>query len=280
MLIWRKSIAARLEETWLKHLSFLKQTQFAVINLPGEKAARLEVYSNSKKEVNGLIKQFGGEVRKFNARSYLNQKLSLNKPIRIRQKLLIVGSEYEKRRCTTRFPKRKTLLIPAAMAFGTGQHETTASCLRFLSDISAQYKGKEWDLLDLGTGSGILAIAGKALGAHKVDAFDFDPHAVRTAKKNVRSNGITSISIKRLDATHWIPTKTWNVITANLYSEILIQASHAIAAAICKNGKLIFSGIMSEQKEACVNTFEQQGFKINRIHQRGKWVTGLATRIA
>ena len=81
-------------------------------------------------------------------------------------------------------PERPVLLIPAGMAFGTGDHATTATCLRFLADVADSLAGKPWEMLDLGTGSGILALAARVLGAKRVEAGDFDPDSVRTAKES------------------------------------------------------------------------------------------------
>src|SRR5260221_12407090 len=82
--------------------------------------------------------------------------------------------------------------LTSVLAFGKGDHATSSSCLRLLLDIV--HKSGRWHMLDVGTGAGILAIAAAKLGASGVDAFDFDPTAVRTAKQNAKLNELeTSI---------------------------------------------------------------------------------------
>ncbi len=279
MFVWKKLASAKWEDAWLERLGFLGPTRLAVTNLAGSKTIRIEAYGLTKREADALLKQFGGQVRALKELAFAKQGNEVRDPIRIRGNLLVVASERDRRRCAKQFPSRKILVVPAAMAFGTGAHATTACCLRFLSDIAGTRDGGSWDMLDLGTGSGILAIAGRMLGARKVDAFDFDPHAVRTARENVRANGVSSIAVKKLDVTKWSPPGTWDVVTANLFSAILIRAAPAIAAATRPGGWLIFSGILREQEMDCVRAFRKKGFRIEAIARRGKWVTGRARRM-
>ena len=162
----------------MERLGFANSSRLAIIGLPGRKAIRIEVYALSKKEGAALVKQFGGQLRTLKDRIFTHQEASSRSPIRIRDKLLIVGSERQRKSVSREFPGRKVLLVPAAMAFGTGDHATTAACLRFLVDLRGKTRGKTkgkpkgkagdpWDMLDLGTGSGILALAAHLLGAEK-----------------------------------------------------------------------------------------------------------------
>ena len=116
------------------------------------------------------------------------------------------------------------LTIPAAMAFGTGDHATTSTCLRMLCDAAAAQPAG-WEMLDLGTGTGILALAGRLLGAARCDAFDFDPACIRAARENARQNGIRQVAVTRADVLEWIPARQWYVVTANLYSEVLLKVA-------------------------------------------------------
>lgn len=279
MFAWKKLASAKWEDAWVERLTFLGPTRLALTSLPGAKTIRIEAYALTKQEADGLLEQFGGQVRPLKAQYFAKQDTEVRDPIRIRGKLLIVSSERDRRRWAGQFPSRKTLLVPAAMAFGTGEHATTASCLRFLADTADALAGDSWDMLDLGTGSGILAIAGRMLGARKVDAFDFDPHAVRTARENVHANGVDSIVVKKLDVTKWSPQRSWDVVVANLFSAILITAAPAIAAATRPGGRMIFSGILRSQEAECVRAFRENGFRIEAIARRGKWVTGKGRRM-
>jgi ribosomal protein L11 methyltransferase len=280
MLVWRKLASAKWEDAWLERLSFLGPQRIATFGLPGGKTLRIEAYALLKNEGAALVKQFGGQLRTIKDRIFTHQETSAREPIRIREKLVVVASEKQRDAAARKFPSRKILLMPAAMAFGTGDHATTASCLRMLCDFAAGARENNWDMLDLGSGSGILAIAAKLLGARKATAFDFDPHAVRTAKTNARTNGTAHIDIRKMDVTLWTPERTWDVIAANLFSEVLIRAAPHIARAAAPGATLIFSGVMRHQEKECVAALRSAGFCMVRTVRKGKWVTTLATKRA
>ena len=274
MLTWRKLVLAEREEEWLGQLSDFAE-RLAVISLPGGKSIRIEVYALSKKEGAALIGSHGGALRALDERLFIHQKTARSGPIRIREKLLVVGSAKELAAAARKFPGRKTLVVPASMAFGTGEHATTAACLRFLADLAGASK---WDMLDLGTGSGILALGAKLLGAGRVDAFDFDPHAVRLAKENARSNEIEGVHFTECDVTKWTPPRKWDVVAANLFSEVLVRAAPRIARATKRGGWLVFSGVMRHQEKGCVVALKKHGFAVEKTSRRGKWVTTLARK--
>ncbi|HWB59181.1 MAG TPA: 50S ribosomal protein L11 methyltransferase [Chthoniobacteraceae bacterium] len=279
MLIWRKRVPAGDDEAWsARLLEFMER--MAIISLPGGKSARIEAYALSAKEGAALVGRHGGGLRRLNERVFIQKKTSGRGPIRIRGKLLVVDSERERTAARRKFPGTKVLLVPASMAFGTGEHATTASCLRFLADMAARGGAGKWDMLDLGTGSGILALAAKALGARRVDAFDFDPNAVRVAKENAQLNQIAGVHFARRDVLAWTSPRAYDVVAANLFSEVLIQAAPRIARAVKPGGCLIFSGIMRHQESECVAVFRACGFIIKKISRKGKWVTTLAVKAA
>jgi ribosomal protein L11 methyltransferase len=164
------------------------------------------------------------------------------------------------------------------MAFGTGDHATTASCLRFLADVSGELRPQSWEMLDLGCGSGILALAGSMLGARRALAGDYDPHAVRTAKENIRANDSKGVTVKKLDVREWQPPRVWDVVAANLFSGLLIETAPRIAAACAPGGRFIFSGILRAQEAEVIPVLKKAGFGIQRLIRKGKWVAGLAAR--
>jgi ribosomal protein L11 methyltransferase len=278
MIAWRKLTSAKWEDAWLERLSFLGPQRIAIFGLPGGKTLRIEAYSLLKNEGAALVKQFGGQLCTIKDRIFTHQEPSTRQPVRIREKLVVVSSEKQRGAATRKFPGREILLMPAAMAFGTGDHATTSSCLRMLCDIATAKPENGWDMLDLGAGSGILAIAAKLLGARKVTAFDFDPHAVRTAKTNALMNGTPRVDIRKMDVTHWTPERTWDVIAANLFSEVLIKAAPRIARAATPGGTLIFSGVMRHQEQECVAALMAADFRMLRTVRKGKWVTTLAMK--
>jgi len=172
--------------------------------------------------------------------------------------------------------KARGLLVPAGMAFGTGSHATTAACLRFLCDLSGSLD-KGFRVADLGTGTGILAIAAAALGADTVEAIDNDPHAVRVAKENVRANKLRGIRVSRGDVLEWKPPEPCALITANLFSGLLIPSAPLIAAGLMPGGKLIFSGVLADQLPDVTKALRGAGFGTVQAVQRGKWCAGLTS---
>ena len=115
------------------------------------------------------------------------------------------------------------LIIPAAGAFGTGEHATTAMSLRLLEEITRNLP-PGWRLLDAGTGTGILALAARRLGASEVLGLDNDPRAVAHARQNARLNRISRARFIAADLLRWKPSARYEVVTANLFSELLIAA--------------------------------------------------------
>jgi ribosomal protein L11 methyltransferase len=277
MIVWRKRVAAKCENAWTERLAGFSE-RLAIMGLPGGKMIRIEVYALSRKEGAALVEQSGGGLRVLDERALMRQKTARRGPIRIREKLVVVDSGKQLALAARKFPGRKALAVPAAMAFGTGEHATTAACLRFLADLSGRHEAGKWDMLDLGTGSGILALAAKLLGARRVDAFDFDPDAVRVAEENARLNDIAGVDFMRKDVTAWTPRRKWDVVTANLFSEVLIRAASRIARAVTPGGWLVFSGVMRRQEKECVASLKAQGFIVEKTIRKGKWVTILAVK--
>jgi ribosomal protein L11 methyltransferase len=277
VLVWRKLASAKWEDAWVERLGFLGPERVAITALAGSRTIRIEAYGLTQKIAARLLKEFGGQTRSIARTATFETRP--NKPIVIRQRLVVVESEKDRERLPPTLARRATLIIPAGMAFGTGGHATTSQCLRFLCDAAAEPK-RPWEMLDLGTGSGILALAARALGAGRVDAFDFDPDAVRTARENARRNGFSRVAIRRLDVTKWQPRRKWEVVAANLYSEVLIAAAPVIADAVTPGGRLLLSGILRTQEQGCIAAFSSRCMNLQKTARRGKWVTLAWRRMA
>ena len=274
MLVWRKLTSAKWEDAWMERLSFLDPERIAIFAGPGVKTIRIEAYDLASKQAAQLVQRFGGQTRELKNRNFVAETSAPRRPLRIRGKLVIVRSKSEKEKHASL--GKPALVIPAAMAFGTGDHATTAACLRMLCDVSETFARDGWEMLDLGTGSGILALAARALGARRADAWDFDPACIRTARENLALNNIKHVDLSRRDVLAWTPGRTWNVVTANLYSSVLVAAAPQISRAIAPGGALIFSGVLREQEQECVRAFSAENLHIERTVRRGKWVAALA----
>ena len=152
------------------------------------------------------------------------------------------------------------------MAFGTGTHETTRLCATLLE----KYVDSTSQMLDVGCGSGILAICASKLGADKCYAYDIDPVAVKVARENVKDNGVTNIECGVSDLLAGVKVGKYDVITANIVADIIIRLLPDIGQFMHEKTKLILSGIIDERCEDVYESIEKNGFEIvEEIHENG-----------
>jgi ribosomal protein L11 methyltransferase len=143
--------------------------------------------------------------------------------------------------------------------------------LRLLEELTRRWK-RGWSLADLGTGSGILPLAAKCFGAGRVVGIDIDPTAISMAKSNARLNKIPGVTFQLADVRKWKSAQKTNVITANLYSDLLIE----ILPRLKRGGWLIFSGILRSQETKFLHALSRNAIQIINIKRRGKWIAVLA----
>jgi ribosomal protein L11 methyltransferase len=275
--VWRKLTTVKWEDVWMERLGWLGQ-RLVMFTLPNSRSLRIEAYHITRTEADTLVKTFGGTLRAARPLTKKELEPKPRPPLRVRGKLLVVSTDKELALATKQHPKIPALLIPATVAFGTGEHATTASCLRLLADVAQELRGTAWDALDLGTGSGILAFAARVFGARKVEASDFDATAVRVAKENAAANKISGIRFIRSDLLKWTAPRQWPVVLANVFSTTLIAAAPRIVGAVEKGGRLILSGVLRAQEGEVLAAFRTQGFRLERAVRKGKWVTLLTRR--
>ena len=135
-------------------------------------------------------------------------------------------------------------------------------------------------MLDLGSGSGILALAGRLFGARAALGLDNDPHAVRTARENATLNGVRGVRFSRADLLDgWRPERgSWPLITANLFSELLTALLPPIRAALTDGGFLIASGVLASQADDLEKAFRKNRLELVARRRRGKWTAFLVTK--
>ena len=273
MLVWRKLSSEKWADSWQERLAFLGAERLVITQIASSRRIRLEIFDITTDESILLSKQFGGEVRDLNhSTADWVRSIVLKRPISIRGRLRIVNDEPSS--TISRDPK--TIYIPANLAFGTGEHATTAGCLRLLTDVAPK-KG-DWEFLDAGTGSGILAIAAARLGAKRVLGFDSDPIAVRVAKANAHLNKVRGLKLFRADVLKYRPEGSFDIVAANLYSDLFRKAASRLWPAIKPWGRLIISGLMLDQVEAVTEKVNEFCGRIEATRARGKWVTMLVQR--
>ena len=145
--------------------------------------------------------------------------------------------------------------------------------LRFLEQLTRCWN-RGWSLVDLGTGSGILALAAKRFGAGRVTGIDNDPLAISAAKSNARLNKIRGARFQLCDVRKWNSARKTDVITANLYSDLLIE----ILPKLWASEWLIISGILRSQQDELVRALKRNHYDIISMKRRGKWMAILARR--
>ncbi len=156
------------------------------------------------------------------------------------------------------------------MAFGTGTHETT----RLIIGLLQKYTKPGMSLLDVGTGSGILAICGAKLGAMPCRAYDIDPISVKVAKENVAESGLSDkISCGQSDLLRQAEKQDdgYDIICANIVADIIIRMTPDVSAFMGEKTVLLASGIISERCDDVVACFEQTGFKIVEKAEDNGW---------
>jgi ribosomal protein L11 methyltransferase len=190
------------------------------------------------------------------------------KPLRIGRRLLIVPSWEEPQP----LPEDIVLRLDPGMAFGTGGHETTRLCLELLEQIMDSLPTLLTpSVLDLGTGSGILAMAAVQLGAGRVCAVDIDPLAVEVARENLAVNGLTdqvecsTTPLESLDGC-------FDVILANILAEELARLAPFLSERLSPDGNLVLSGILKEKEAFVRDGFSSQPLEYLGTLFEGEWV--------
>lgn len=167
---------------------------------------------------------------------------------------------------------RIPIIIDPGMAFGTGHHETTRGCLACIEKLSSR-KGS---FLDVGTGTGILAIGAEKLGFTPVMAVDTDPTAIESTQKNIALNSVPEITV--MEGGIGSVNGTFDVITANLVSVTIIDIAADIAGHLNEGGSAVLSGILLDQEDEVVRALTDAGLSVMDMLRGDKWVTMVARK--
>jgi ribosomal protein L11 methylase PrmA len=286
MYLWRKRATA---QWWRAHQSAF-ESQFgqklALIAQPISKRLEIQIALSSVGELGELLRSAGGRTERL-PRDWIKHFQHQHKPKPIRL-------------------KERQLIIPADAAFGTGEHATTAMCLQLLGHamrvwgrhalrVSAiapsrsRTFGEDFSprppngtrgrmhspelVADLGTGSGILALAARLLGAKRVIAIDNDPVAIRIAKENAGRNKIDNVEFRLADVRRLKLPRRVGIVTANLSSKLLI----AVLPKVEQVPWLIFSGVLRKQERELTRALKRWKIDSVDVRRRGKWIAVLAT---
>ena len=217
------------------------------------------------------------EVRRVRRENWSESWKRHFKPLVIGSRLLIKPSWIKRRPLKS----QAVVILDPGLSFGTGNHPTTAFCLHEVA--GCRLDAGPQSFWDVGTGSGILAIAAAKLGYCPVRAIDFDPEAVRVAKENARRNRILRhVQIARADLSK-LPARSrqkYDLVCANLISNLLLTEKTRLLNRLSATGTLALAGILKEEFGAIQKVYEAAGLKLVRSLIDGEWRSGAFVRNA
>ena len=172
--------------------------------------------------------------------------------------------------------------IEAGMAFGTGHHGTTRGCLLALDALARRHRPRH--ILDLGTGSGVLAIAAAKIFRVPVLAIDIDPRAVETARANARHNGVgalvTAVRAADLHAPQAVARAPFDLVLANILLNPLQRLAAPMARQLVPNARVVLSGLLQSQSNAALAAYRSQGLMLERSFVLDGWFTPVMVALA
>ncbi|MBU5591031.1 50S ribosomal protein L11 methyltransferase [Clostridium sp. MSJ-4] len=158
------------------------------------------------------------------------------------------------------------LELDPGMAFGTGTHETTRMCVEAIE----KYVESNMDVFDIGTGSGILAIAAAMLGAKKVVGVDLDPVAVDSARENIKFNNLNNIEVLEGNLIDVVQGKA-DIVVANIIAEIICLLTEDVKKVLKEGGLFITSGIIHDRRDMVIDKLQKEDFEIVEVNKDGEW---------
>lgn len=172
-------------------------------------------------------------------------------------------------------PGQVEVILDPGLSFGTGHHPTTEFCLRQVAKYRPRKEPRSF--LDMGTGTGILAIAAAKLGYQPVRAFDFDPESIRVARENAQVNGVAdAIKLSRQDLTR-LPLDSrqrYDLVCANMEFDLLLRESRRILNRLKPGGVLVLAGILNRQFSQVRETYKKEGLKLIASRGQKEWRSG------
>ena len=213
------------------------------------------------------------ELVGVNEEDWANSWKAYYKPIKIGEKIVICPA-WER---YTPAEGEIVIRMDPGMAFGTGTHETTRLVIRLLE----KYTKEGQLMLDVGTGTGILAICASRLGARFCRAYDIDPTAVRVARENIKDSGLENVTCDQSDLLKQVSLEDgpYDLVSANIVADIIIRMTPDVGRYMKEDAVLLASGIIAERCDDVVECFEKNGFKVVEKLTDNDWC-GLAVKKA
>jgi ribosomal protein L11 methyltransferase len=296
MYLWRKLA----DRSWLSiHEEALRSVagnQLAIIDRVDRKRLQLEIASNSRRELEKVAKQFGGRIEKL-PRDWLKRltRQHKTKPVKIAGKRLAIpagaafgtGEHATTAMCLHRLATvmrcwgarapRPLFSAPSPKSLSKGSlviavAKCTAGVRRGRRTQRAGRTRSPELVVDLGTGSGILALAARRLGAKRVIGIDLDPLAISIAKQNARRNKIDNVQFRLADVRRWKLPRKVDIVTANLFSGLIVEILPKLRRVPC----LVLSGMLRDQEAEVARALQRNRIEIVEVRRRGKWLAIVA----
>jgi ribosomal protein L11 methyltransferase len=204
------------------------------------------------------VDQFPVKVEALEDKDWIREWMDQFQPVRFGERLWVVPSW-----CTPPEPNAVNLLLDPGLAFGTGDHPTTALCLTWLSDHALDQK----TVIDFGCGSGILACAAAKLGAARVIGTDIDPQAMRASAQNAERNQVQL----ELYLPEAMPAVQAEIVVANILFNPLTMLAPTLLNLLAPDGLLVMSGILNEQVDALIAHYLPLGTVLVCVNQQEDW---------
>ncbi|MFY0990344.1 50S ribosomal protein L11 methyltransferase [Halomonas sp. C05BenzN] len=189
------------------------------------------------------------------------------RPLRMGQRLWIVPSWHEPPE-----PGAVNLHLDPGLAFGTGTHPTTALCLEWLDGLAVADEIEGREVLDVGCGSGILAIAALRLGAAGAVGTDIDPQALQASRDNAQRNDVAERDLRLCYPEQLDAGETFPIVVANILAGPLVELAPMIAGHVAPGGRLTLSGILEHQAEEVLEAYRAEGLLMEAPVGREGWV--------
>ena len=272
------------EDDGIAYLSFfVEETEDGTLTVNGEEKTEEEILSQVKEELESLrmfcqIGEGSITVDETEDIDWINNWKKYFKQFYVDDILIIPSWEEVKEE-----DKDKMIIhIDPGTAFGTGMHETTQLCMRQLK----KYVTSETELLDVGTGSGILSIVALKLGAKHAVGTDLDPCAVEAVRENMEVNGIDPASFEMMigniitekEIQDRVGYECYDIVVANILAEVLVPLTPVILSQLKPGGVYITSGIIDDKEELVVETVKKCGLTVLEVTHQGEWVSVTARK--
>lgn len=199
-------------------------------------------------------------------------------PLPMGERLWIVPSWHE-----PPAPEAVNLILDPGLAFGTGTHPTTALCLAWLDALAVDGELAGTRVLDVGCGSGILAIAALKLGASHAVGTDIDPQALQASRDNAERNAVAEADLALYypeQLAEQLPGQRYPIVTANILAGPLIELAATIAGHVAPGGRIALSGILANQADDVLEAYQDQGLYMDEPERREGWVRLTGMRLA